>query len=318
MRYTFTQLRAFDAVAREGSFKKAATRLRLTQPAVSLQVSMLEEAYKVSLFERTKQGVTLTEIGRSLFQLSRQMPGIDEQVHELLSSARELKTGQLRLAAGSPYMAMDLIARFARRYPQVKVSVSLGNAEEVWQRLLEHRVDAVIVTDVSARAPVIKVPVARKVIAVVVPKAHPLASRSTVDLESLEGELAIFRDEDSLTQQIVSRALAKAGVSIRPVLQLGTREAVREAIGAGLGIGFLFDSEVGRDDRLRAIRLNGFDREIYTVTACLESQGRRQAVKAFLDIAREVGAAHEVTTSTAAASTRATRSRLISSASKHR
>lgn len=287
MRYTYTQLRAFDAVAREGSFSKAAKRLHLTQPAVSLQVRMLEEAYRVSLFDRTKEGVALTDMGQSLFKLSRLMPGIDEQVHELLTSAVELKTGELRLAAGSPYVAMDLIAMFVRRYPDVHVSVSFGNAEDVWRRLFEYKVDAVVVTDNSVHAQVSAVSVARKVIAVVVPKEHPFANRSTISLKSLEGQPAIFRDDNSLTQRIVNGALAEAGVSLRLVLQLDTREAVHEAIAAGLGIGFLFESDIGRDDRVRAIRLNGIDKKIHTVAACLESQSWRRVVKAFLEIAKK-------------------------------
>ena len=114
MRYT--QLRAFDAVAREGSFSKAAERLGLTQPAVTVQVRALEEAYGVSLFDRTGGGVSLTGLGHALFALTQQSHGIEEQVEELLAASFKLERGEFRLAAVLLERVDHLLRSFRRHY----------------------------------------------------------------------------------------------------------------------------------------------------------------------------------------------------------
>ena len=100
-----TQLKAFDTVALEGGFSAAAERLRLTQPAVTIQVRALEEAYAISLFQRTGTEITLTETGRILFALTREMFGVEDRIKEFLSASRDLETGDLRLAADVPQLA---------------------------------------------------------------------------------------------------------------------------------------------------------------------------------------------------------------------
>ena len=181
MRYT--QLRAFDAVAREGGFTKAAARLSLTQPAVTVQVRRLEESYGVLLFDRTSEGVELTDIGRAMFIMTRQMQGIEEQVRELLTASHRLETGELRVAAGGPHVAMGLIAAFVIRYPGVRLSVTFGNTREVWRSLLEHRTDVVIIAGAGEDERMNTVPFSRQRIIALVSKiiagqaGYPFLSR---------------------------------------------------------------------------------------------------------------------------------------------
>ncbi len=114
----YTQIRAFDAVAREGSFSRAAEVLHVTQPALTIQVKALEERYGVKLLDRQGRTVRLTKMGEKVFKMSRQFASLEEQIREVLSLSQDLQQGDLRLAADGPHIAMGLFARFLARHPQ--------------------------------------------------------------------------------------------------------------------------------------------------------------------------------------------------------
>ncbi len=286
MRYT--QLRAFHAVACEGSFSKAAERLRLTQPALSVQVRALEQMYGVQLFDRTGSVVRLTPLGRSLFALTHKFHDIESEAQELLAASQRLETGQLRLAAGGPYVVIGLIAEFARRYPKIEIVVSFGNTDQVWRELLERQADVVVLTGAPEDDRTFAIPVAHQRIVVIMPRDHHLAKHGRIALRTLEGEEVILREDHSYTQQIVNQVLTRAAVRVRPVLRLGSREAVHEAVAEGLGIGFVLDRETGQDSRLTSAPLSDSTVVGLDSAVCLKSQANRRVVRAFLDVARDV------------------------------
>src|SRR5690349_23020297 len=104
-----TALRAFHAVATEGSFTRAAAALRLTQPTLSAQVKALEAEYGAALFVRRARGIAPTELGTALLEVTRRLFALEEQARELLGAARELTIGQLRLGADSPFHVMPFL-----------------------------------------------------------------------------------------------------------------------------------------------------------------------------------------------------------------
>lgn len=286
-----SQLRAFDAVAREGSFSKAAKRLKLTQPAVTIQVRALEDTYGVKLFDRAGGGTALTGVGRSLFDLTRRLQDVEEQIREMLGAHRDLRAGELRIAADGPFVAMDLIAAFVRRYPGIQVRVALGNATEVKRALQEGRADVVVVAGAEDDKHIKAVPVIAPRLVALVARRHALAGTASIRLENLRDQPLIFREEESNTQRFVDRAFSEAGITPRAILRLGSREAVREAVAAGLGIGFVFEHETGEDGRVRALPLADVGLCSPHAAACLQNQCERRVVKAFMAIAAESASA---------------------------
>ncbi len=109
-----TQLKAFHAVAGQRSFSKAADSLRLTQPALSIQVKALEDRYGVKLLHRNGRYVNLTETGTRLFSISQRLAALEEHARDVLSASHELEQGHLRIAADGPHIVMGLFARFPR------------------------------------------------------------------------------------------------------------------------------------------------------------------------------------------------------------
>ncbi|MDD9876252.1 MAG: LysR substrate-binding domain-containing protein [Magnetovibrio sp.] len=282
-----TQLRAFHAVARDGGFSAAAERLGLTQPALTIQVRNLERTYGLRLFERAGDGVRLTGAGRELFRLTGEFFGVQDRIAAFLSASRDLETGELNLAADGPHLAAQLIAAFRARYPAVRVSLALGNASEVWRDLAENRADAVIAAAQPADPANHVVALGEGRLVMLAAAGHGWADRGRIAIGELQGADAVLRERLSNTRRTVNRALREAGVSLGRVLELDSREAVVEAVAAGLGVGFVFSSEVTPDPRVRAVDLDGVAAVNREVVACLNSRRGSHVVRAFLDVAAD-------------------------------
>lgn len=280
-----TQIRAFDAVAREGSFSRAADLLGLTQPALTIQVKALEEAYGVKLLHRQGRSVRLTEVGERLFKMSRRFAGIEEQMRETLSASQELQHGQLRLTADGPHIVMGLFARFLARYPNVGLSVAMGNTRFVRQQLLERRTDIAILPGIKGHAQIHMAPLWHHAGVLIVANNHPWATRRNVDVQELDGQPMIAREEGSMTQRYVREALNKAGVKPRIVLELGSREAVCEAVAAGLGLAIIWELEAYGSSRFHTLTLRNTKIRSTDYVACLKSEATRQSVRAFFEVA---------------------------------
>jgi LysR family transcriptional regulator, low CO2-responsive transcriptional regulator len=283
-----TALRAFHAVATEGSFTRAAAALRVTQPTLSAQVKALEAEYGAALFVRRARGIALTELGRSLLEITRRLFALEEQAGELLSAARELTVGQLRLGADSPYHVMPFLAAFRQRYERLDLRLSIGNGEEVLDDLLTQRIDIAVLADPTEDSRLYAVPCGRHALVAILPKRHPLASRRRVGLAALAREKIVLREAGSRTRRIFEAALARAGLAVENAVEIGTREGVREAIAAGLGIGIVSAAELGHDDRLAALRLEGEGLETREYVVCLAERRALRIIAAFLEVVDEL------------------------------
>jgi len=283
----FAQLRAFHAVAEEGGFTRAATRLGLTQPTLSGQVKALENDHGVRLFERRGRGVVLTEPGRALLEVTRRLFDLEAEAERLLSGARGLGRGSLSVGADAPYHVVPLLAAFSRRYPGIELKLSFGNTQAVLRQLFERRCDVAVLPELKADARLHARAFHRERILVFVDRGHRLASQSSVRLKELNGERLILREVGSTTRALFEAALARAGVPARAALEVGSREAVREAVAAGLGVGAVFESEFGEDERLHALAVRDAGMSATEYAACLATRRDTPVVQAFFELLPE-------------------------------
>ena len=144
MSINHAHLRAFNAVATHGSYTRAAEVLHVSQPTLSAHVKELEQRYSVKLFERRGRGIELTEFGRSVLNVTQQLFKIELEAEELLISARELLTGQLRVGADSPYHIIPILAKFQSHYPGIHVAISFGNSNQLLKSLVSSKCDIAI------------------------------------------------------------------------------------------------------------------------------------------------------------------------------
>ena len=278
------QLRAFHAVASAGGFTRAATRLGVTQPTLSGQVKALEESYGVALIERRGRQLVLTEIGAALLDLTRRIFGLTEEAEQLLSAARGLERGHLRLGADAPYHVLPALGDFTRRYPKLRLSLTVGNSETLIRDLFDHRIDVAVVANLAPDARLHAVPVRRDRLVLFVPKRHPWARRKQVTPDQLAGERLVLREPGSSTRRVFETAMARAGVALDEVIEINSREAVREAVAAGLGVGVVSESEFGNDPRLVKVALAEADLGATEYVACLAERRELRLIRAFLEI----------------------------------
>lgn len=283
-----TQLRSFHAVARAGGFTGAARLLHISQPTVTTQVRFLEETYGIELFYRRGHKVTLTPLGEQLFELAQRIFALEGETVHLLQDSGELKSGHLRVGAVGPFHVTEMLARFNQRFPGVQVSVRVGNSEEMLADLLDYQTDVAVLAQVAADPRFHSVPYSRHPVAIFVHRSHRFAARKSVRVADLAGEGMILREEGSTTRKALDDALAKAGVTVRVLMEIGSREAIREAVIKGVGIGAVSEIEYVPDPAIRMVRVA--DAEMYTHAHAVCLQERRQArlVHAFLRIVDEL------------------------------
>jgi LysR family transcriptional regulator, low CO2-responsive transcriptional regulator len=286
-----TCLRAFHEVATHKSFTGAARALNVTQPTLSAHVRALEVEHRVSLFDRRRGGMRLSDDGRELFALTGQIFELEARASALLSATHKLGRGQLRVAADAPVHVIPAVAALRRVHPELRVTVSIGNSQQVLASLLAHDSDVAVlaeVADVVARARtgsrLHAQPIKEDRVVLVVPVSHrwARAKKKAVRLRELAGEPLVMREEGSTTRAILDSHLAARKVSKGPILELGSREAVREAVAAGLGVGAVFDSEMGHDARLRKIAVSDAALRGTEYLVCLEQRREHVAVRAFV------------------------------------
>jgi len=281
-----SQLRAFDAVAREGSFSRAALLLNLTPPAVTIQVRSLEEAYGLTLFKRSGGKATLTADGQDLYDKTRRFFIEEEEIRDHLSASSALDVGHLKISADGPHVALSIISSFRAKYPGIKLSVSLGNAESVREDILAQRADVGITANCRGDDRLVIDELSIQSMIALFHKDHSLSGRSEISLLELEDEQLILRERGSNTRRVLDKEMKHLGLGYGNVLELGSREAVREAVAVGLGTGFLFEHETLGDDRTRAVFIKELRNSNRDMVVYLKSQLKRRAVEAFVSIAR--------------------------------
>ncbi len=281
------EIRGFHAVATEGSFTKAARLLGVSQPAVTIQVRALEEAYGVNLLHRNRQRVSLTDLGDGLLEHTRRIFDLEQEADELLTAARELRGGHLKAGADGPYFVMGLLASFISLYPGVRVTVAMGNSQSVLRDLIEYRTDVAVVARIDDDRRFFAKPYSRQRVVIFVPRGHQWAQRRSIGLAELEGQPMVLREKGSSTRQILEEALKQANVAPRVVMEIGSREALHEAVAAGLGIGVVTESELGQDDRLATLKIADATLEAREYVVCLKERRSVRTVQAFFDLANE-------------------------------
>ncbi|MCR8726210.1 LysR substrate-binding domain-containing protein [Frigidibacter sp. ROC022] len=286
MRYV--QLRAFHHVAVQGGFSRAAEHLRLTQPAISDQVRKLEQDYDVLLFNRSKKQVALTGAGERLLTITRRLFDAEAQALDLLSESRALRAGTLRIVADAAHHVLHILARFRAAYPGVQVTLRAGNSETVIQSLRSYEADIGVLGEVPEGAAFDFVHLNRTPIIAFVASSDPLAERRELHFAELADLPLVLRERGSKTRLKLEQAAAAEGVSLTAAIEAESREAVREIVASGAGVGFVSAAEFGADARLVAIPVaSRLPMEMDEAMICLRERRNGKLVQAFFDLARE-------------------------------
>jgi DNA-binding transcriptional LysR family regulator len=235
-------LKSFIAAAEEGSFSKAAARLGITQPAVSLSISKLEKELGVKLFERTAGSFSLTGAGGLLLERAREIVEAEERLYAAAANASGDVSGRLTMAASNipgEYILPRLIRDFTAGYPRVEVNLVISDSAEVAEAVRSGSVE-VGFTGARPRGSRMKVtPVCPDFLVLIAPPAHPLASKTVKDPARLLEEGLVLREAGSGTRGLMLESLKQVGINpagLRVVTELGSTSSVMEAVEEGMGL----------------------------------------------------------------------------------
>lgn len=295
------RLHVFYTVARLLSFTKAAESLHMTQPAVTFQVRQLEEHFNTRLFDRTHNRISLTEAGEKVYEYSER---IFQLYNELENSVRELTgeiSGILILGASTTiaeYMLPSLLGDFKAKYPDVNIRLKVSNTDGIVS-MVEHNV-----IDLG----VVEAPVANKNLAVetcrtdslvaIVPPKHALASRDRIKLNEILEYPYICREEGSGTREVILDYLREAGLDssqLNIIMELGSLEALKGAVEAGIGISIVSRATLTKEIKLQTLKVLELDPPLERPFSFVHQKHkfRQRAMDELLDFARNYCSTHQ-------------------------
>jgi LysR family transcriptional regulator, low CO2-responsive transcriptional regulator len=249
VRANFTQLRSFEAVARLGGVGKAAQALHMAQPTVSTQLRELASSTGLALFEAHGRGLRITEEGELLLAATRELFATWRRFEEDVADLRGLEAGRLRLAAvtTTEYFLPELLGPFAQTHPGIDIELAVENRDAVVRRLGEGSAELAVMMLPPTDMPLHRWHLMENPLVLVGPRDHPLAGRKGIALARLQREPRLAREAGSGTRLATDQFLASKGVDWQPRMALGSNEALKHAVAAGLGLAVLSRHTLGAE-----------------------------------------------------------------------
>lgn len=275
--------RTFVAVAHHGSLSAAARALGVSQPTVSTQIAALERQSQVELFHRQGYRMALTTAGSKLLSLAQRLLALESEAAFFLRDSGKLHQGELKLGAVGPFHVIEMVAAYRARYPGMQLSIRMGNSQQVLHDLANYSTDVAVLAGLYERPELLAREYARHAIILFAHVDHPLARHDEVDITALHGQPLLLREPGSTTRTAMEQALHAAGVQPRLGLEIGSREAIREAVARGLGIGAVSEAEFIPDTRFTPIRIAGAPASTTTYLYCMKERSDSVLVRSFWD-----------------------------------
>jgi DNA-binding transcriptional LysR family regulator len=250
------RLEVFAKVAELGSFSRAAEALYLTQPTVSEHVRALEDEVGVQLLDRLGRGATPTRAGELLLSYARRMLGLAREAQQALDQFQGRMSGELVIGGSTipgEYVLPTLLGAFKAKYPDISVSLRIGDSGQVTEWVEQGRVEVGVVGARPASRMLVSRALMQDELVVVVAAGHPWAARKTVTLDELRRAPMVMRERGSGSRQAIEHVLDDAGLSLaafRIVGEMGSTQAIKQAVRAGVGVALISRRAV--EDECRA------------------------------------------------------------------
>lgn len=241
LRATLQQLRLFESVARNGSFTKAADEVHLSQPAVSIQVKRLEEQVGMPLFEQMGKKIFLTNAGHELFDACQDIFARLKRLDHSLEDLKGEVAGPLHVSVvtTAKYFMPHYLGAFLRRYPKVHPMLKVTNRSRVIERMEQNEDDLYILGTLPEKMDIEVHPFLDNELVVFAHPDHPLARQKNIPIKRLTKERLLVREEGSGVRGVVESFFRERDIVITPYMELGSGEAIKQAVMANIGIGIL-------------------------------------------------------------------------------
>lgn len=285
-------LRVFASVAEHGNLTRAARELNVSQPAISKQLSDLEEDLGTQLVDRLPRGVRLTEAGEVLFTHAQRILQAERAAQQDLRDLRGLGRGKLAVGASTTvgsYLVPSLMGELHRLHPGVQLDLTIANTAAIQGAVLETRCDVGLIEGfVSSDLLAVETLIADEMVGIAAP-SHPALRHAPLRAASLQELPLLMREQGSGSREVIEAALRKRNVEVKPVMSLGSTEAIKNAVIHGLGIAIV--SRLTVEHELlskRLIELSFSDLQIRRDLYLVSLRGKRHsaAASAFIALTR--------------------------------
>ena len=291
--FTLDQLRILKAIASEGSFKRAADSLYVSQPAVSLQVQNLERQLDVPLFDRGGRRAQLTEAGHLLLGYGEKILSLCQETCRALEDLQNLQGGTLIVGASQTtgtYLLPRMIGMFRQKYPDVAVQLHVHSTRRTAWSVANGQIDLAIVggeipTELLEALDV--VPYAEDELALILPPSHPMVQQETIQKEDLYKLQFISLDSQSTIRKVIDHVLSRCGIDTRRLkieMELNSIEAIKNAVQSGLGAAFLSVSAIEKELLMGVLHKSKMEEVVVTrilSLICNPNRYRSKAAEAF-------------------------------------
>lgn len=256
-------LRVFVTVAEQSNFSRAAEMLNLSQPGVSLHIRNLENEFGTKLMHRSPKQVKLTEAGELLYKRAKEILSSYEAAKQDIHRLHDTVTGSLLIGASftiGEYILPRMIAEFAEQYPQVEISLTIGNSEEIIQAIQENKLDIGLVEGNVALSDLSVTTFMKDELIIVAAAGHPLSLINSMETEFLHDQVWVQRESGSGTRAFSDQFIQQAALKVKRSYIFNSSQGVKEAVAAGLGLAILSRFVVQRElesKDLVEIPLNG-------------------------------------------------------------
>lgn len=281
MRPNHHQFIAFSYVVREGSFSAAARRLGVTQSTVTQHVSKLEELVGSELLLRRRDGVSLTPTGRDFFGLADRLVALDSEIGERLRGYSSLNEGRLKVIANAPQPALQVIATFNDRFPNVHIDFRLCDWTTANQLIRDRVADVGLITDAPERDDWERVVLQETRYVLYCRSDHALADRDIVGIEDLVDQTIILPEQGSLTQRVVHQKLTERQIELPQLITMTTFPVMCEAVRQGLGAAIFLKNSSHIYDGLVEIPIRDFHQVHQTWLVAPKDRARLKLINEF-------------------------------------
>jgi len=290
---TLPQISVFEAVARLGSYTKAAEELFMAQPTVSVQMKKLTETVGLPLVEQIGKRVHLTEAGRAVTAASAKLFATLAELEEQLANIRGMNTGRLQLAVSTTakYFVPRVLAEFVKLHPGVDVSLQIHNRATLLERMAQNLDDLYIFAGSPGESDVVTQTILPNPMVPYASADHPLAREKNIPFSRFAEEPFLMREPGSGTRMIAREIFAEHGCEPKVRMELSTNEAIKQAIIAGLGVSIMSRYTMGLDvehKQLAVLDVVGFPVERSWVFAYPAGKQPPVLAQGFMDFMRKV------------------------------
>jgi len=259
MEMNLNQFRAFYLAVKHKSITVAASRLFVTQPAVSMQIKALEENLGARLFQKYGKDMTLTKPGDTLYGYAERIFRIVEEMEYAMQGYTDLSHGTLTIGTTrsfAKYLMPGLISRFQEIYPSIKVKLGERSSQEIADAVLAYEYDLGIIGNIPPQSRLKIIPYSKEEFYLVTSAQHRFGDKAEISLKEIEKEPIIIREAGSGSRHMVLSFLESRGIKPSVLIETGSVEFIKEYVIKGRGISFLYGPEVESEAREGLLKIH--------------------------------------------------------------